>query len=141
MTNNIIKNSRHPSFIKRVELIVAMLLTYVTSLPAWCSQAGALLYLFSMLEKLQNDSLFSGYTKTGYAGEMQKPHRITSRLSTNLSFVNLYSLSITDENQNSVIHFTNNHIKLFYLYSANFMCPRISLKNHPIVENMDYSYV
>jgi hypothetical protein len=37
------------------------------------------------------------------------------------------------ESLNSFIYFTNNHIKLFYLYNAKNKYSGKSLKNHPIV--------
>jgi hypothetical protein len=133
MTNNIIKKPCHPHFIKREMLIAAMILAWVTSLPTRYSQAGALLYLFSMVEKLQNEFHFLKYAKTGYVRKIQKPHHIIGGLTNNLSFKNPYWIDITAKNQNSVIHFINNNIKLFYSYFANYYDTSISLKNHSIV--------
>jgi len=141
MTNNIIENSSHPCFIQGVELIAAMILACVTSLPAWHSQAEALFYLFSMVEKLLNEFLLLKYSKTGYICKMQKPHHIIVGLTNNLSFKNPHWIDITAKNQNSVIHFINNNIKLFYPYFANYKYPNIFLKNHSIIGNMDYLYV
>jgi len=46
-----------------------------------------------------------------------------------------------DQNRNSVIHLINNNIKLFYSYIAKNKHHTKTLKNDPIVENMDYLYV
>ena len=39
------------------------------------------------------------------------------------------------EKQNSVIHFINSYIKLFYAYFANYVSTKFWSKNDPIVEN------
>ena len=118
MTNSIIKTSNHHRFLKWEGSIAAMILTWVTLLAA--EGRSAFLYLFSMLKKLQNGLLFGCYAKTGYAREIQNSYHIMGRLTTNLSFTDIHSFTIIAKNQNSVIHFENNHIKLFYSYFANF---------------------
>jgi hypothetical protein len=110
MTNNILDNSGLLSCIKREGLIAAIIIAML---------ASAFLYLFSMLKKLQNGLLFGCYAKTGYAREIQNSYQIMGRLTTNLSFTDIYCFTIIAKNQNSVIHLTNNHINIFYTYFAN----------------------
>ena len=118
MTYNIIGILHHPYFLKGEGLIAAIILVMSALLTE--KAVSTLLYLFYRVEKVQNALLFVGHFITGNIGEIQKSYRIMGRLTTNLSLTDLYCFNITAKNQNSVIHFENNHIKLFYSYFANF---------------------
>ena len=138
MTNNIIENPNLSLLIDGVGVIAALLLAWI---------ASALLYLFSMTGNFHNDVPFWRVCQnrigllnakiTSYCLSPYLPCLPASRrdrqADQQFALHNLSRSGITAENQNSVIHFTNNHIKLFYSYYASFKSPKITLKNHPIV--------
>jgi hypothetical protein len=122
MTNNIIGDISHFLLILAEELIAPMLLAWVT---LSARQAGSA--LFSMAGKFLNDLPFWGVYQnrtgllnaktTSYYWSPCLPDR---QVDQKYVLHKPISADISVENQNSVIHLVNNHIKLFYSYFANY---------------------
>ena len=94
--------------------------------------------------KLSVPRCFTKFTMTKCGTKFQNlchPGRNRMLLNIMMSKRNGKKEEIADQKPNSVIHITNNHIKLFYAYYANLVQTKKRLKIYSICGNMDYLYV